>query len=256
MLYEKKGSSLWDSKASDFADRSLPTSHDSLAVKLIYENKMIRQNDSALDIGCGAGRFSFALEKMGAIVTATDFSEKMIEKCNEFKDTYSSDVHFIVQNWSKADLKKLGWEKKFELVLANMTPAVDSANTFLKLSEASNNWCVMVKPTRRTNSVLDKINELLSLPAESESLDNSLIYAFELLWLKGFCPRIEYEKQTWKKDLSLDEAIREYTLRISSSYKLSKKQTELIRNYLTDESKQSTIHETTNTTIAALYWQV
>lgn len=137
-----------------------------------------------------------------------------------------------------------------------MTPAVVSADSFLKLSEASRNWCLMVKPTRRSNSILDKLNSLLELEADTNSLDEALLYAFELLWLNGKKPKIEYEEQQWENSWKTEDAVEEYTLRISSSHSLSSYQKEQIKDFLHRESIDNVIKETTHTTIAAVYWQV
>ena len=37
--------------------------------------KLIRPGMRALDLGCNAGRFTFAMENMGAIATSIDFAE-------------------------------------------------------------------------------------------------------------------------------------------------------------------------------------
>ena len=247
---------FWNSKASSFAAKDIPNSENSLAMRLISENHMINSQQTVLDIGCGSGRFSFALEQLGARVTGTDFSPRMIEECEKMKNMRSSSIEFCVQDWQSADLYKLGWHNNFDLVLANMTPSVDSADTFLKLSEASRNWCIMVKPTRRSNAVHDRLNDIFNITSDTNSLDKSLLFAFELLWLKGMNPKIEYQDQTWQNSLHVDDAIREYILRTSMSHTLSNSQKETISEFLHSISVDNIVQETTHTTIAALYWQV
>ena len=245
----------WNSRAGAFASRDIPTAQSSLAIRLITEKQMIERGQSSLDVGCGGGRFSFALEQLGACATGIDFSPRMIEECEKSRIACASSACFCVQDWQNIDLQALGWKNKFDLVLANMTPAVVSADSFLKLSEASRNWCLMVKPTRRSNSILDKLNSLLELEADTNSLDEALLYAFELLWLNGKKPKIEYEEQQWENSWKTEDAVEEYTLRISSSHSLSSYQKEQIKDFLHRESIDNVIKETTHTTIAAVYWQ-
>lgn len=76
-----------------------------------------------------------------------------------------------------------------------MTPTINSADTFAKLSEASRKWCVMVKPTRRRNSVLDSLTTLLDFDKDTTSFTDSIMYAFDLLSLDGYKPKMEYEDQ-------------------------------------------------------------
>ncbi|MBS6397693.1 MAG: class I SAM-dependent methyltransferase [Clostridiales bacterium] len=247
---------LWNSKAASYSSKELPTAENSLAMRLILEHEMIGRGQTALDVGCGSGRFSFALEQLGACVTGTDFSPRMIGECEKAKKIRQSGVDFSICDWHNADLQALGWKGHFDLVLANMTPAVVSAETFLRLSEAGRNWCLMVKPTRRKNEILDLLTDMLGLKADTKGLDETIIYAFELLWLNGLKPRIDYEEQTWEHTWTTEEAVREYTLRISSSHVLSDPQREEIAEFLRHISCDGMVKERTRTTITAVYWQV
>ncbi len=246
----------WNGKAADFASKELPTAENSLTLRLILDNKMLGSGQSALDVGCGSGRFSFAMEQLGAQVTGTDFSPRMIEECEKAKVSRGSSVNFHVNDWHNINLQDLGWYKRFDFVLANMTPAIVSADTFLKLSDASRNRCLMVKPTKLSNVVLDKLTSLLGFASDTKTLDETLPYVFELLWLSGMKPKIEYEDEIWEHTWEVDDAIKEYTLRLSASHTLSEQQKGLIAKFLHDVSVDNVVKETTHTTIAAVYWQV
>jgi 2-polyprenyl-3-methyl-5-hydroxy-6-metoxy-1,4-benzoquinol methylase len=253
---EEAGIAWWNGNAEKFSEMELPTVENSIGMRIIEREKMVKNSCTVLDVGCGGGRFAFALEALGAEVTATDFSPRMISEAQKQQIKRNSRVKFSVDNWHTLNLAQKNWEDKFDLVLANMTPAVISADTFLKLSDASRNWVLMVKPTRRTNSILDELNKLVGADRDTESLDETLAYAFDLLWFKGYCPRLEYEEEVWKNDLPLEEAIEEYSLRIASVHDLSAENESTIQTYLKRVAVDGIVHETTNTTIAAMYWQV
>ena len=112
----------------------------------------------------------------------------------------------------------------------------------------------MVKPTRRTNSILDDLNRLVNADSDRKTLDEAFAYAFDLAWLTGGCPKLEYEEQVWKNDLPLEEAINEYTLRISSAHELTARDKEKIKEYLENVAVDGIVHETSNTSLAAMYW--
>lgn len=252
----KAGVEWWDGNAEKFSAMDLPTANSSIGMRIIEREGMVKKDCFVLDIGCGCGRFSFALDSVGADVTGTDFSPKMIERAENQQVQRGSQVHFSMDNWHTLSLKEKDWEAKFDLVLANMTPAVVSAETFLKLSEASRNWVLMVKPTRRTNSVLDELNKLVGADQDTKALDETMAYAFDLLWLMGCCPRLEYENQVWDSNLPLDKAVEEYTLRISSMRELTEENINSIRTYLESIAADGIVHEIAHTTIVAMYWQV
>jgi SAM-dependent methyltransferase len=246
----------WDSMAADFSKHDLPTSDNSLAIRIIEQERIPLDNARVLDVGCGSGRFSVALGRRGATVMGTDLSPKMIgfaQKAAEGLDR----VTFSNDDWYTLDLKEKGWEKSFGLVLANMTPAIADAGTFMKLSAASIGWCIFVKPSRRVNSLLDPLHELIGAPRDTKGLDDTIAYAFERLWRDGLSPKIDYAPEVWHNRKPLEEAVHQYTKRIESYMALDNAQRDRIKRHLTNQAdKDGFVEETTTTTIVAMYWHV
>ena len=246
---------LWDSKAPFFAYREPPSGKNNLTMKLIEENHIIEPGSKVLDVGCGGGRFSFALEKMGASVKGIDFSPKMIEECEKVKEKNNSSAEFKVCDWENISLQEEGEEHKYDLVLANMTPAVCSAETFMKLSEASKNWCIFVKHTRRTREVFDRLCSHLDIDNDN-STDDALAYSFCLLWKLGYKPQVSYKDEVWESEQSLEEITKEYILRLEMKKKITEEEKQKAADFLASLSNDGKLKEITNTTIAAIYWQV
>ena len=250
------GTEWWDSKAPFFAEKAPPTAEDSIAFRLISENDMLSAGSTALDVGCGAGRFCFAMEGLGAVPTGTDLSPEMIRLARENAEKRCSAARFSVDDWVECSLEEKGWAKSFDLVLANMTPAVVSADSFLKLIEASRGWVVMVKPFKRSNRVFDELCRLLGQDRDREKLDEALAYAFDCAWLSGGRPKLEYHSEVWDMEQPLDKAVHEYTAKLSSLYKLDPSDEKTISRYLDSIAVDGIVREQTNTDIAAMYWQV
>lgn len=64
-----------------------------------YENhlpKLIKPGMRALDLGCNAGRFAFAMEDMGAIATGIDFAEIPLRHAKEVADKRGSRCQFNI----------------------------------------------------------------------------------------------------------------------------------------------------------------
>ena len=177
---------LWDSKSEHFISRKSPTADESLAMTIADRYKLIKEGDSVLDIGCGGGRFAFAMEQRGAKnVLGIDLSPKMIDGCRANALELGSKAKFEVIDWDETDITNKGWKNNFDFVLANMTPAISSAESLIKMTECSLRDCLMVKPTRNTNSVMDELIVLLDMYSENKKHDETVLYAFELLWRLG-----------------------------------------------------------------------
>lgn len=249
------GVAWWDSMAKDFSGHEQVDSNNSLTMRILEREGIITKNCSILDVGCGTGRYSIALEKLGAKVCGIDFSPRMIEFAQAAAGT-NRNLSFFVDDWHTLDLKDKGWDKTFDLVLANMTPAITSAETFEKLSAASKKWCVFAKPSRRSNSILDQLVELVNAPKDTKALDDTVTYAFSMLWQEGYCPKIEYEPEVWHSKKPLEEAIFQYTKRIESGHVINEGQRRAIREFLIGCAQEGVVEETTTTTIVAMYWRV
>ncbi|MCL2089443.1 MAG: class I SAM-dependent methyltransferase [Oscillospiraceae bacterium] len=66
-----------------------------LSERMIFAEYLDRQ-DRILDIGCGAGRVSFGLHRMGFHhISGLDLSEPMIEAAVKFSQTYGADIPFV-----------------------------------------------------------------------------------------------------------------------------------------------------------------
>jgi len=256
--FNKKASvDLWDCMASSFNKFTVPTVEDSQFLKLILDNHMINSSFQVLDVGCGSGKYSMALSNLCESIIGIDLSPKMVENANNNKEIYKvSNVKFYCEDWSNFDLSKHGFNTKFDLVFAHMTPAINSAETFEKLSKASKKYCVLCKPTRRNDPVSEKVKELVGINKNKESCDMDIAYAFEMLWLQGYEPKVEYEKQVWNMEKTLEEAFGLYINRVKSYKDITLEEEKIIKKYLESICKDGLVVEKVNTTIATIYWQV
>jgi SAM-dependent methyltransferase len=245
----------WDSMASQFGGCDVPQVEDNFTMGIISKEKMINPGAIALDIGCGAGRYSFAICDMGATITGIDVSPKMIDTACK-KTNGRENIAFYNEDWHNLDIDAKGWRGSFDFVLANMTPAIIDSVSFVKMSEASRDWCLMVKPINRNNSLYDELNELVGAPNDKAVTDETVEYAFSILWSRGYRPFLAYERQEWYNKKPLDQAIEQYTKRVSTFHTLDDAQRELIRDFITSQAVDGEIEEITNTEIVALYWQV
>lgn len=248
---------LWNSMAESFGDFVLPNWTNNSFLKLLEGKNMLKQEGVVLDVGCGAGKYALAIAGFCRHVTGVDLSPQMINIAKQKTVDYNiQNIDFYCEDWHNLDIEKSGYLHKFNLVFAHMTPAIQSADTFEKLSASSKGWCVLAKPIRRTDPVSDAVKELVGIREHRESCDEEILYAFELLWRQGYLPQLEYEKQVWKMKKSLDEAYGLYVNRIKTYQDMTLAEEEKVRAHLKSLARDGFVYEDVDTTIATLFWQV
>lgn len=81
-----------------------------------YENhlpKLIKPGMRALDLGCNAGRYTFAMEELGAIATGIDFAEIPLRHAKEVAEKRRSQCQFNIGDITALPYK----ENSFDLAL-------------------------------------------------------------------------------------------------------------------------------------------
>jgi len=248
---------MWNSMARAFGEHKLPSFEDDSFLKLLEEYKMFDENSAVLDVGCGTGGYALALAGRCRKVVGVDLSPRMLELGRKkAADMGTSNIDFLCADWHEMDLDKSGFYKGFDLVFAHMTPAIQSADTFLKLSEAGCGWCAISKPTRRTDPVSDEVKRLVGITERRESSDRDMLFAFGLLWLQGLLPRFEYERQHWEMKKTPEEAYGLYVNRVKTYRDISHEEEQIIIKYLQSLSKDGLVCENVDTTITTMFWHV
>ena len=251
---KKAAVDMWDSMAGQFREYEIP-GNESLLIKIIERENMVQPNSRILDVGCGTGRYSAALSEKALSVTGIDLSPKMIEFGREnIEKLVIKNVDLICSDWSEFDTLENGFESSFDLVFAHMTPAVSDARTFEKMIRCSKNYGIMFKPTRRTDEISDEIMKMAEIDRNTLGRDESILYAFGMLWLMGYKPKLEYEEQEWNMKKSFEEACGMYINRVKTYKNISKDEEVKIKHFLRSKLKDGFIEDKVNTTISVLYW--
>lgn len=248
---------MWDSMAPGFEEQEIPSFGKDNFLKILQKYRMLKIGSHVLDVGCGTGKYALAIADRCKKVIGIDLSEKMIEiarkKATELNVT---NVDFWQGDWHDLDLGRLGFEKRFDLVFAHMSPAVQSASTFNKLSEAGRGWCLMSKPTHRIDPVSDTVKGIVGIGEKRESSDQDIIYAFEILWQQGRLPYLNYERTQWNMEKTLEQAYGLYINRVKTYRDITPEEEDRIKEYLQSIAKNGLIREDVDTTITTLYWKV
>jgi SAM-dependent methyltransferase len=164
------------------------------------------ENAYILDVGCGPGRYATAFARRGARVIAIDISEKMIERLRSETDPeLLPRISPVVSDWKKVDPAACGYVKSFDLVFANMTPAITTPGSFRKLMHASKRWCWFRGwAGRRENPLLERLHRAVFL-REPKTFYGNFICAWNLACASGYFPECTFETVGWTEKRSIDE---------------------------------------------------
>lgn len=244
---------LWNGQAETFARFEWPTTDNSFTMRVLARYGLPRSGDCVLDVGCGAGRYALALAKAGASVHGTDLSPNMIDSAEQSKKTYGLEqVTFSCEDFHACTAD--GWRERFDLVLANMTPAVQSADDLDRLNACSKRDVLLVKPTRRTDSVSDEVLNVLGTGKRSGA-KNWIPAAFAYLWALGCSPELSYDQQCWHSERPLDKALEHYVNRARTQRELNASQEAAVRAYIRSIARDGLVREVVNSTVVAMYWK-
>lgn len=244
----------WNSMSGGFGERPIPSFAKDEFLQLLERRQMLNENSDVLDVGCGAGRYAISIASKAKTVIGIDLSPRMIESANRrAADLRVKNVRFDIADWHDFDVKKQGFEKKFDLVFAHMTPAIQSYETFKKLSDCSRGWCVMVKPIKRTETVYDEILGIIGIDKKFHLGD--ILNGFALLFMQGCYPMIEYSRKRSEIKHPVEDAVNIYISRTKLMHDLTVEQENKIRDYLYSIEDHGLINTVMDTITATLYWQ-
>lgn len=161
----KSNKAIWERKAKTFP-RFLSDSDDTLEIMQFWrDNGTNFKGKSAIDIGCGNGRFAFHLAKEAKSVLAIDISQKMLENLHEDAKTLNlNNITTLCSSW-----EDFSTNSRFDIALASLTPALNNEDGFIKATHLFNEFfCYVGWGRLRKCDFIDEIlhahNAKLELP--------------------------------------------------------------------------------------------
>jgi SAM-dependent methyltransferase len=253
--YMKGDGATWDQRVGDF-NRDEPDERIENITALLLDKKMLNPDSTVLDIGCGPGRFAIEFAQTAKQVTGIDISPKMLQSAADNASAQKiNNTDFMDLDWEKADLAALQWRKKFSLVTAIMSPALDSKESLDKMMEASSDYCLISHFVKRHDSISGELKNILGRPTVDEFGNKNLYCSFNILWHYKLFPEIIYFETEKVKIRTLEEANRHYLKRLEIAKELSPAQKEQVINFLKSKAVNGLVSEDISAKIACLYWK-
>ncbi len=246
----------WDNMAEEFCQFEIPDKSKDALTRLLDEEGILKDCATALDIGCGAGRYSIALAQDIAVVHGFDISPKMVAYARENALKHQVDnVWFDASNWDVDTLDQKEFKPQYDLVFAHMTPAIHTKEDFRKMMSTAAKWGVLTMHVRRHDSILDDLEKTLYGKQRLNQRDDQLLTYFAMLWQEGYNPKLHYESLTWENTRSYDKACTYYLGRLKTAYAVTQAEEKTVKTYLKQMAAKGRLTETITSTAVTLYWK-
>ncbi len=185
---------VWDAKAESYGGcgEKWLAERRKMVASLLHRG-IITPQSRILDIGCGPGSFGVPFAEVGCEVVAVDISPKMIERFErEIPVEYRDQITCRVCNWHDMNPDAEGFTGAFDLVFANMTPAISTHEDLARLMACSRKWCHFAGWSGvRRDFLMEELRSHLSIGYEGAFEGNGL-YVFNWLAAQGFHPETAF----------------------------------------------------------------
>jgi SAM-dependent methyltransferase len=251
---------FWDraSISYDRGTQELASRKTDRAMEMFERSGLCLDGMEILDIGCGTGTLAMDLARRGARVTAVDFSKGMLDRFRESMPIDLDDrIEILCMDWGNADIRALGWHRRFDLTIAFMSPAISTPEALERMMDTSKNACAMRGwAARRTHPILDELwAEIMGTPLDDKP--QTLMIKFNLLVAMGFLPELSWDTISWENAVTIDE---EFDTRLAFFQRVSdrpeKELKQIIRSHLESIAENNTIKKGQTGITGTLVWKL
>lgn len=254
---------VWDKRSAEV--NKFGISEDDFALRIIKDNINL-ENCNVLDISFGAGRYMQEFLKQGANISGVELSNKMIEftkqKLNKLvsksqsddKPLQYDDQRLIHSSWERINMAKLNWEKAFDLVFMNQSPAISSLSMLEKVLNASKNLVFISSYTSRQDSLLVELQQEFNIEQTPVGASHSsdMDHIMTILEHKNIKFSCEYETREKINSYNVAYIVDRYASWLFKGEMDNQELMDKLRIMLIDKSDKGTITTTSKDVICHL----
>lgn len=250
---------VWDRRSDSYAkdaDDGTRTKKVAKTFEMLKEAGFSPEGADVLDIGCGPGSLSLPLARAGANVTALDISTGMLDRLREKAREEDLSVNPVRCSWWSADIDRLGFRNRFDLVVASMTPGVRDIETFDRMMACSRQFCYYSGFIRWDMEKAHREIYREILGEEPDSRRPGMLYPFMYLYVQGYRPLIRLDHAVRDQELGWAEAAERAIDFLGSNRDFDDGIKEQIRNYYRAASPGGRYRSTSDMYTGMMVWTV
>lgn len=247
---------IWDEIFKEQENKNISSDKKRVkdAIDILIKNNVLNENHQCIDIGSGDGLYSLEFSKYFKDVTALDVSSVVCNKLKEnMKDKEIKNINIINDSWVDFKLK----EKSYDFVFSSLNPAMTNENALNKMCEASRKWCMYIYSAGgRISKMFTDLDLKILGKISKDNGFNEIIYPFNILYCKGYRPKIEYTSSISTVEINSKEAIDGLIEYYKKNCNMNLDIEKIIKDYVTLNSSDGKLTEETKWTLGILLWRV
>lgn len=249
---------FWNSMAGKYErnqDQKRREERVNQIITMIERSGLDLNGAEVLDIGAGTGSVAIPLAKLGARVTAIDFSDSMLTQLTERAERENVPISRVLHlNWDEVDLDTYNLRGAFDLVIASMTPAVRCPNTFRRMLDAGRGVYYYIGwVNRRWDPSYYELYKTLFNEDFKEGM-HGFHLPFMSLYLEGYRPVVQLSQDVWSNDESIDEVVESVVGFFHTSREIDETMKKQIREYYQARAVDGRYQTETIATTGMMVW--
>jgi len=257
----KTAGEYWNQRAEGFANSTIKSDSRQERTREVFSFLelfgIIKSDMTVLDIGSGPGSFAIPLAERGARVVALDPASRMLEILKEnLPPSMPGSVNCVQALWEDYDVENRGWENKFDLVFASMSPGVNNLETLQKMMFCSRRWCYLsgFSGTRNYSLYNEVFKQITGGPYINHF--NDIIFPFNLLYTLGCEPSIKLSHSSNHLKQKVTDFRREICEILENKELLNTEAESVVEQLIERHASQGSIRQEVSSRVGMIIWQV
>ena len=156
-------------------------------VKFLFQQKIFKQGNWVLDIGCGPGNFALSMERKGVHVIAIDPAFNML-KILHSNIKQKTNIYPICQKYEDFSLSR-----PCNIAFSAFCPAIHDRESLLHMEKMAEDFCVLILPGDHQSNLRKKIWRKIEGKKMSEKpFYSPLICPLNILNILGRQPNLQH----------------------------------------------------------------